>query len=46
MYFFYIDMGFQTKADTEAEAREKARQWFIEKLLNNEIEILIDQEYN
>lgn len=44
MFYLYIDMGFASRADTEEEAKEEARLWFIKALQEKSIEFMVEDE--
>lgn len=41
MFYLYLDMGFTGSADTEQEAREQAKQWFIKALEEERIDFML-----
>jgi len=44
MFYLYLDTGFASQAETEEEAREEARLWFIKALQEKHIEVLLEDE--
>jgi len=43
-YFLYIDSGYAVEAESEDDAKEEARTYFIEQLQRGNLEILIEEE--
>lgn len=44
MFYLYLDTGFASRAETPEQAREEARQYFIEMLQRKEIDFTIEDE--
>lgn len=44
MIYLYLDVGFTSTAQTEEQAREEARLWFIEALKNDEVQFNVEDE--
>ena len=43
-YFLYIDSGYAVETESEDDAKEEARAYFIEQLQRGNLEILIEEE--
>jgi hypothetical protein len=43
-YFLYIDAAYAVEAESEDDAKEEARAYFIEQLQRGNLEILIEEE--
>lgn len=43
-YFLYLETGFASNAETAEDARDEARQYFIEMLQRGEIEFSVEDE--
>jgi hypothetical protein len=43
-YYMYIETGCAFDAESEADAREQAISWFIERLQKGEIELSVEDE--
>jgi hypothetical protein len=44
LFYLYLDAGFAAKAETEEEAREQARLWFIKALEQKDIQFTVEDE--